>query len=90
MISCSFDSKVSQEKKNARLLKKNDTFLTSQELFYDHLEEVLLDDADSDSALYFLIIKYAGFVNREAQEIGKNPIIGHLNVIKIIVATNSI
>lgn len=88
MISCSFESKVSQEKKNARLLKKLDNFLTSQELFYDHLEEVLLDDADS--ALYFLIIKYAGFVNREIREISKNPKIGHPNVIKIIGATNSI
>ncbi|OHT07954.1 hypothetical protein TRFO_05088 [Tritrichomonas foetus] len=35
-------------------------------------------------------IKFAGFLSREAKDIAKNPIPNHPNVVKIIVATNSI
>lgn len=64
-----------------------DNYLNDRTIFYNKLNEIIGVD---QKTLFFLPIKYAGFITQEAKEIGKNPIPGYPNVIKIIVATNSI
>lgn len=90
MLNTTIEHHCKDKGRPVRLLKDMTPYLVSQDIFYDHLDAVLAQDEDADTALYILVIKFAGFVSQEARDIGKNPIPNHPNVLKIIVATNSI
>ena len=89
-IGSSAEKQCDKAKTKVKVLKHLENYFSSRQLFYERVDEILAEDPDCDTTLYVLPIKYAGFVNRDQQEIGKHPIPGHPNIIKIIVATNSI
>ena len=89
-ISQSAEKQCAKAKTKVKVLKRLENYFSSRQLFYERIDEIMAEDPESDTAMYVLPIKYAGFVNRDQQEIGKHPIPGHPNIIKVIVATNSI
>ena len=88
LIGLSIEKECEGTKSKVKLLRELD--FSSRQVCYDRIDAILAEDDESEGTLYILPIMYAGFVARDQQEIGKQSIPGHPNVIKIIVATNSI
>lgn len=58
-------------------------------MLFDRIDRIMVEHTDKET-LHVLPITYTGFVICDQQEIGKYPSLGHWNIAKVNVATNSI